>query len=259
ASNTFLDQSQLPYVASYKKTALEKGKVFMSVDMGYAGAEVAAATYTARVNQTEIKGSAAFSAVEGNVVNLILFPENNGLAVPKDVKDFNLDLKVTLTDATTFTITKPVTVGNPIKGVGTIISQPITNVQNIAFKPKNFGFRRLGIADYKKVVNEVCCYREAEVSHIENIMAREFRSKSTTRERIEETTVTTENQFEQENYTDVATSERFEMQREVGKLLVQNKEIGAYGKVWGKMGSVNFEMPDGQLIVSCNSRRLGKG
>lgn len=242
-TNVFLNQSQLPFVAAYKKTAAEKGKIFMSVDVGYRGAEVASASYTARINGTEVKGNGIASSAQDNMVNLVLFPNNNGLNVPKDIKDFDLDVSVTLTDATKFTITKPVNVQNPIKGVGTIIGQNTTGViPHIAFEPQHFGLRRLGIADYKKVVSEVCCYRESEVSHIENIMAREFRSKSTTRERIEETTTTTENQYEQENLTDISTSERFEMQRETNKILQQDKQIGAYGKLWGSMGNTKFEV-----------------
>ncbi len=65
-----------------------------------------------------------------------------------------------------------------------------------SFIPKKFGIRQIGIADYKKVVSHVCCYDAGEVSLIENIMAKEVRSKTTTRERIEEFTETTETQQE---------------------------------------------------------------
>ena len=47
------------------------------------------------------------------------------------------------------------------------------------FKPSGFGLRQLGIADYKKIVSHVCCYDAGEVAHIENIMAREFKEKTT--------------------------------------------------------------------------------
>ena len=99
-----------------------------------------------------------------------------------------------------------------------------------AFVPEKFGVRNIGIADYKKVVSHVCCYNTGEVSHIENIMAKELRSKTTTRERIEEYTETTEKQQEKESLTDTTTTNRFEMQTEVSKILAEDKQAGAYTK-----------------------------
>lgn len=99
-----------------------------------------------------------------------------------------------------------------------------------AFAPEKFGVRNIGIADYKKVVSHVCCYKAGEVSHIENIMAKELRSKTTTAEHIEEFTQTTEKQSEKENVTDNTTTQRFEMQSEISKLLAEDKQFGAYSK-----------------------------
>jgi hypothetical protein len=96
-----------------------------------------------------------------------------------------------------------------------------------AFVPEKFGVRNIGIADYKKVVSHVCCYKAGEVAHIENVMAKELRSKTTTREHIEEFSQTTEKQSEKESITDNSTTQRFEMQNEVSKLLIEQKEFGA--------------------------------
>jgi hypothetical protein len=103
-----------------------------------------------------------------------------------------------------------------------------------AFVPEKFGVRNIGIADYKKVVSHVCCYKAGEVSHIENIMAKELRSKTTTVEHIEEFTQTTEKQSEKESITDNSTTQRFEMQNEVSKLLAEDREFGAYSKYSNK-------------------------
>jgi hypothetical protein len=99
---------------------------------------------------------------------------------------------------------------------------------NDAFVPEKFGLRNIGIADYKKVVSHICCYKAGEVSHIENIMAKELRSKTTTVEQIEEITQTDEKQQEKENSTDNSTTQRFEMQSEIAKIMAEDRQISAY-------------------------------
>lgn len=235
-TNPFLKQSQLPYVASFKSTSKspDKGKLFMSIDVGYRGAEIASANYSARIGSTDIEMKSLQSEVNDNMLNLTLFPNNNGVEIPDGTSEFDLQATVVLTNATKFELNEKVTIGSDFKGVGKVTEEfKRSTGSNIAFQLEEFGIRRLGIADYRKVVSEVCCYRESEVSHIENIMAREFRSKTTERERTEENTVTTENVYEKENFTDTSTTERLEMQTEVSKFLEQQKEIGAYATLRG--------------------------
>ncbi|WP_462223205.1 hypothetical protein [Flavobacterium sp.] len=100
-----------------------------------------------------------------------------------------------------------------------------------SFIPKGFGFRQLGIADYKKVVSEVCCYDAGEVAHIENIMAREIREKVTTRTHRSEITTTESTEIETEKLTDSISTERFEMQTEIAKLLSEQKQFNAHADV----------------------------
>jgi hypothetical protein len=147
-----------------------------------------------------------------------------------------------LSNGTTIDIKAKVLLKSRYAGLGTITNQVNSGIKEpISFVPEKFGFRRLGIADYKKVVSEVCCYREAEVSHIENIMAKEFKSKSTIRERIEENTITTENEVEVENLTDTTTSHRFEMQTEVARVLQQQRQNTNYATVTGQYNKITFE------------------
>lgn len=105
----------------------------------------------------------------------------------------------------------------------------VNNIQ--AFVPEKFGVRNIGIADYKKVVSHVCCYDAGEVSHIENIMAKELRSKETERTHKSEVTTTTEQTNESENFHDITTTERFEMQTEVAKILQENESFAANASV----------------------------
>ena len=95
------------------------------------------------------------------------------------------------------------------------------------FVPKGYGFKQIGIADYRKVEQSVQCYVEGEVSHIENIMAREHKLKSTRRLRRSEETITQTSEMEKEQLTDTTTSERFEMQSEIAKVLQESKDFSA--------------------------------
>ena len=104
----------------------------------------------------------------------------------------------------------------------TIESSKVSVNNKQAFVPEKFGVRNIGIADYKKVVSHVCCYDAGEVSHIENIMAKELRSKETERIHKSEVTTTKEQTNESENFHDITSTERFEMQTEVAKILQEN-------------------------------------
>lgn len=98
----------------------------------------------------------------------------------------------------------------------------------ITYIPSGFGVKRLGIADYRKVEQEICCYVPGEVSHIENIMAREYKEKSTRRLRRSEDTTTTSKETEREKLTDSTSTDRFEMNQEVASVLAESTSFGAH-------------------------------
>lgn len=101
---------------------------------------------------------------------------------------------------------------------------------NSTFIPSGFGVRQLGIADYNKVEQSIQGYIEGEVAHIENIMAREFREKSTRSLVKSEVTETTSTETEQERVLDVTSANRFEMQNEVASVIANSKDFaGNFG------------------------------
>ncbi len=112
------------------------------------------------------------------------------------------------------------------------------------FIPSGFGYKQIGIADYKKVEQTVHCYVEGEVAHIENIMAREYKEKATRRLRRSENTSTTSSESEKEQQTDTSSTSRYEMQSEVAKVLQESKDFSAnasFGVSFGgKLGSVQL-------------------
>lgn len=95
------------------------------------------------------------------------------------------------------------------------------------FLPKHFGVKRLGIADYLKVVQSTHAYIPGEVTHIENVMAKEFKQKSTRRLRRSEIQTTTSKSTERESLSDTTTTTRNDMQSEVARELEKQQNIEA--------------------------------
>ncbi len=107
------------------------------------------------------------------------------------------------------------------------------------------GVQNLGIADFRKVEQEVCCYVPGEVSHIENIMAKEFKERNTRNYIRTERTIETERSTEKENLTDVTTATRNELTSEVANVIEQEStsayggSLGVKGKLFGAEVDVN--------------------
>lgn len=86
---------------------------------------------------------------------------------------------------------------------------------------KMFGIKKVGIREYMRVEQSVCCYAPGEVSRIENIMAREFRKKFV--RDLEQSEVTSEEteETEREKTTDTSSTDRHEMSKEVAKMFAK--------------------------------------
>ena len=105
------------------------------------------------------------------------------------------------------------------------------------FVPKGFGIRRLGIADYLKVEQSLHAYVPGEVSNIENVMAREYRQKSTRKLSKSDITNTSYSSVEKEHSNDTAIAKRNEMQSEIAKMKMNASDISVNafykGDKWG--------------------------
>ena len=96
---------------------------------------------------------------------------------------------------------------------------------------KLFGVHNLGIQDYRRVEQTLCCYVPGEVSHIENIMAKEYKEKSTRNLLRTEYTTEITSETEIENLNDTTTTERNEISSEVAKELKKDKSFDVSGSV----------------------------
>lgn len=109
------------------------------------------------------------------------------------------------------------------------------------FIPKGFGMKNIGIADYLKVEQSLQGYVEGEVAHIENVMARERREKSTKKTSKSEITTIESSDTEKEQLRDTSSTERFEMQNEISRALSESMDINASASVSG----LNFSASGG--------------
>ncbi len=149
-------------------------------------------------------------------------------------KEFNLSGEIVLSDGKTLTYNIDV----PAKGFAkscTVVTDENNPPSDTPVDVELYGVGKIGIADFRKVEQEVCCYVPGHVSHIENILAKEYKERATRSLLSVETTTETTTEKEVENLTDTTTTERNEMQSEVSNVLNEDKS-SAYGASAGVDG-----------------------
>jgi hypothetical protein len=136
---------------------------------------------------------------------------------------------------------------------------PIQNPETSSFIPSGFGMKNIGVADYLKVEQSTYCYVEGDVAHIENIMAREYKERSTRRLKRSESQTTKSSESEKEKLTDTTSTERHEMQSEISKILQESKDFAAqagFDASWGgaTTGGVKFGLSANASYATHNSK-----
>ncbi|WP_053002243.1 hypothetical protein [Kordia jejudonensis] len=180
------------------------------------------------ISDNLLHSSTSYTILESTLNSVKIGLLSDVLTIPT-AQHVNLRLKatVTLLDGTVLShdqILRPNTCN-----LGSIaINDETGTSDNQNFIPSGYGMRQLGIADYRKVEQSVHCYTEGEVSHIENVMAREYKEKSTRRLRSSENTVSTTSETEKERLTDTTTTDRFEMQHEIAQVVSESQDFSAF-------------------------------
>jgi hypothetical protein len=217
-------------VCSRKSPGSSQYVVAITLSMPNASYSVASMTYTMHFANTSTNTNGSFA--EAKTDNTILLKLYGGqIDLDEPVNEFSGT--ITFTNGDTYDFTVP----DLVKGqcfYGKITPSIDSSGDPIAEVPVVYGVQRLGIADYRKVEQEVCCYVPGEVSHIENIMAREYKSKDTKRTRRQETTDTFSSETERENLTETTSTDRFEMNQEIASMTAQDQSVNASAGVhWG--------------------------
>jgi hypothetical protein len=110
----------------------------------------------------------------------------------------------------------------------------------------HYGINKIGVADYRKVEQVLCCYIPGEVSQIENIMAREYKEKTTRNLIRSEDTIETTIENEIEELNDTTSTTRFEMNSEISEVLNKDSSAnlgfstGASGEYFGTTFSASM-------------------
>lgn len=239
----------LPYAYTIQAILIapQRYRILLALDCGYNNPAANDLLYTAHYGSTNNTNGGFVPQVSGSRLVLELFP--GGLTLPSGTTAFTLDGRISLSsgvalefDAEVNIITGGLGVMNPVTSDPEITSAPgFLDV----YIPSGFGMKRLGIADYRKVEQSTCCYVPGDVSHIENVMAREYKEKSTRRLRRSEETTTTETEMEKEQLTDTTTATRQDMQQEVASVLAKDSSATSSTSLSGSYGPVTMGLSAG--------------
>jgi hypothetical protein len=127
------------------------------------------------------------------------------------------------------------------------------------FTPSQYGVKSLGIAEFRRVEQTLCCYEPGEVSTIENVMQGEFREKGSRKLHRTEITNTTETSTEKESLSDTITTERFSMQSQVASVVSQSINANAHVEYSGPMVSAGAAFGFNSSKQESNSHAVNYG
>ena len=208
------------YVISLSPIATNLYKIILAVNMGSPNASVNNASYTAHFGSDPTEQE--FTQIsDGNTLVLTFF---YSAGIHPTSFPFLFDGYIVLQNGTKLLFTTNLTQKGG-KGAMTV-DAPTETPTTI-----RYGITRVGIDDYRRVEQEVCCYVAGEVSHIENVMASEYKERSTRLLRRTEDTTTTEKSTESEKLTDTSSTDRFEMQQQTAKAMSESTSLGINASV----------------------------
>ncbi|MBV7269110.1 hypothetical protein [Winogradskyella luteola] len=186
-----------------------------------------------------------------NHTKVRLFGDLGDITKPDQVGNPILTVTITLTNGTELELTETIVMLPSLRSLSGVKvldfsceSEEETPEESVSTFGKIYGVTNLGIADFRRVEQEVCCYVPGEVSHIENVMAREYKERSTRSLTSSEFTTEQTDERERENLTDTTSTERNEMQSEVASVLNedQSQSYGGNANVSGGKEPYRFQV-----------------
>ena len=220
--------------------------IFMNIATGRDNAYINSATFTLvhDTTQTSIP-SLGTSLISNNKTLIYKFLFGN-TSLPLGTYTFSGILNFANGDVVNFTTSINFYKKRP--GCGNITSYKfsgcgvLNNATDPISSPSLKGVVNLGVADFRRVEQEVCCYVPGEVSHIENILAKEYKEKATRSLVSSEVTTEVTSEREVENLTDTTSTERNELQNEASSVIDEekSKSSAANASVSGKKFGISF-------------------
>jgi len=250
------------FTLSFRKQAPIQGSTedtysaLLLVDIGYNGGFLASSDFRLTIDgKTFGEKEAKLITNNDNSVFMELFSETP-IAISSG-KPFSFDGQFTLDNGKSYVVAK--------KGH---TSSPALNGSATPLMPSGepvvvCGVSRLGIADFRRVEQELCCYVPGEVSHIENILAKEYKERSTRNLTTTETTTESTTEREVEDLTDTTSSTRHEMSSEVAEVIEKDRQSnfgfsagtgGSYGKAFTFSANASGDFSFGQSTSDSNTQ-----
>lgn len=228
-------QTYIPsYAISSRVTTTASGydvKVYFSFNAGYSNARFETADFQVKIgNETSkpykvsMKELAPIST--DNSESLFVLLKSVSIAKKDFQKDFSIQAegKFSLDNGNTYAFSARKAYADEIVYEVAEELEPTMDYNDVEIK--HYGISKIGIADYRRVEQELCCYIPGEVSQIENIMAREYREKATRSLVRSEDTYETTSENEVENQTDTTSTARNEMNSEIAHVLQTDRNMG---------------------------------
>lgn len=217
-----------------KDQLLEKC-VLLTINTGYRSAFFESQEISLKVDNTAVQlDTTQVLCSSGNALFIKLTGADLSLIV--DGKQFEISASFELNNGKSYAFNKKGVICKDII-TGYALTQ-IANGEDVDL----YGINRIGVADYRKVEQELCCYVPGEVSHIENIMAKEYKERSTRNLMSTERTFESSSEREAEESNDTTTTERHEMNSEVANVLEQDRQNSTSFNTTtgGKIGKFDF-------------------
>ena len=239
-TNYLNDRLKPSCVLAYLRKGLQfnnKRRIYLKVNVGASNLAIVSQSHTLKNAENTVASStdSTITSYQGNIITMWVFNE-----VISYSPLLSLTGTITLSNNTKIDYEVRIVRGkgyacSTIETIGDTTTTPLPKVEL-------YGVGKIGIADFRKVEQEVCCYVPGQVSHIENILAREFKKRETRNLTSIERTSEESSEAEIENLTDTTTTERNEMQSEVASVLNedQSQAFGVSGSVSGKYNKINF-------------------
>jgi hypothetical protein len=231
------------YAFSFEKDkfddALGEYQMFLSVDAGYEGAFLTSYDYSLTIGETTLSSAESGCPKILCVNNQVIFIEllTNQALNFNDCEELLFQANLQLDNGKEIKIYKK---GNTnvlfYTGAALAVTGDSTTVEH-------YGVNRIGVADYRRVEQELCCYIPGEVSHIENVLAREYKEKSTRSLTRSENTFESTSEREVEEMSDTESTSRHEMSTEISEVLQKDRSqnYGFNASVSGKILDSQFD------------------
>jgi hypothetical protein len=216
--------------------------IFCTINMGTTGVHATGASYDAELLSGKVSGQSFVETATNNALTLEFF-RGNEIPIPQGQTGFRFHGRIHTSAGYDLLFDVQFHYAEGASGKMTAEKQGggTGGEDNGLAVPLGYGIKRLGLADYRRVEQTVCCYLPGEVSHIENIMAREYKERSSRRLTRSEDTSTLELSMEKETQKDSATTERYELQKEIESIVSKDTSAEAHASVSGG-GKIRFDI-----------------